>query len=1219
MGIPGASAVRRRALPLVLVALSCPPALAAAAPANGAGASPAVGDYAAPARILQPPRGHAIVTGRSFGIVAALPRDARLVHARIDERGLTGLFKRRRDGRYAARVPTRLADGPGFHFLLIAYADASGRHSLGRELVVARGRQHVHHPRRGRRLLTARIRGHRAAGVARLHLSAPRADQWSVRVNGRDVSDRFADHAGFLRDGSLSASTGLHQGRNRVAVVAARDDGTRAVRRFTVRVRPHTPIPDAGRPRRVGAGERVRLGSPGGAAEPAHPGDRLEHTWTILTAPKRSEARLRHPHAARPSIRPDVRGTYRIADRVTERTRAGRLVGRSARDVVEITATPAYVPPIGEPIETFASGPEEKLGIKLGGGFFALEGGPGAIQLLMIDPTTLTTWTKTFGSAEEATGAIQSEATNAGTIVVAQAREMPVEADGGELAWLEILGEEIGGIDNAFRNLTDGREEARISFSAIGVKGVAEGQGWINGVAGAPGNAATGVLRGYIAPNYELTEDPEAATYAFMPSTYFSYDTNTTGVGEGATSVTAQVGPTRVSGSVPSGQVGFLVAELDAGDLSLRSSKSFAIAAAGSGEASNRGEVEALAAWLEESQFDPGALVLVQSIGTLPGEPPAPPKSKGSEEEERYKLVEAWARAARAIAYLGGHEGTFLSGGGGGYSFLGGNALPGAGVPAAEHAIDYLGYAKPAVVRLAGTLQLGHTGTLVPATNTPISTPGATSESDPAAVGNFELPLIAYQPATPWPYEPGSANEDAAVVAAGHYISEKICDPACGSEVRRLYPTPNFDLTQLLEGQGEGEEFHCPGGEEAWEGTAFSSGDCEEALAEFEREYRMVSRLDDYFSTSSDGFLYPLNAVIGEQQAGLEAIGNDVEAAVQADSEAGVDIEWLVFAQTFALIGEALPGISAASTLIDSGLNLASSFAVDSSGESVFRAETEVDDAVAQVMRMASSQEEAIGNLKAIVVSDYGKLNAMAANTGGRYPQWNLPSDWSAVKEELGFGLRGAFYLTFLPSLGGGYVPAEGEESREGFSDVVLPQNVCTSFEYSKSAPKAPECGVGDPPEWTTVPPRELSEKLVCWYVGGEQERWETEIMGGHWAGGEYVVPEANAIWEWAVNPYYPLAPGGTYMLAYSPRWRVAISELEPFSSSEAPFPASVAREISGKPEAGNLAAGLPRWALFESLPSKELGLCPLEWTGGVAANAPRAAPASPLESRRGH
>jgi hypothetical protein len=1194
MGAPGASAIRRSALVLIAATLSSLPALAVAASAGAAEAS----HYATQARILQPPRGHAIATGHSFGVVVALPRGAALVRARIDERRLTDRFKQQRDGRYAARIPTRLAGGPGFHFLLIIYVDASGRHSLGREVIVAPGRRRAHHPRRGR-LLTARAPRHPVAGVARLHLSAPRADQWSVRVNGRDVSDRFADHAGFLRDGPLSASTGLHQGRNRIAVVAARDDGTRAVRRFTVRVRPHTPIPDAGRPRRVGAGDRVRLGSPGSDAESSRPGDRLEHTWTIVAAPKRSEARLRRPHAARPSFRPDVRGTYRIADRVTERTGAGRLVGRSARDVVEVAATPAYVPPIGEPIETFASGPEEKLGIKLGTGFFALEGGPGAIQLLMIDPTTLTTWTRTFETTAEAVGAIQSEDTNPGTIVVVQARELLVELRSEGMFLLELLAQEIGGIPEAFPNLTNGQNEARITFSAIGVKGVAEGQGWINGVADAPGNGATGVLRGYIAPNYELTENPEAATYAFMPSTYFSYDTNTTGVAEGATSVTAQVGPTKVSGSVPSGQVGFLVAELDAGDLALRSSKSFQIAAAGSGEATDRGEVEALAAWLEESQYDPDALVLVQSIGTLPGEPPTPPQSNGASEEERYKLVEAWARAARAIGYLGGHEGPFLSGGGGGYSFLGGNALPGAGVPAAENATNYLGYDKPAVVRLAGTLQLGHTGTLVPATNTPISTPGATTESDPGAIGNFELPLIAYQPGTPWPYEPGSSKEDAVVVAAGHYISEMICDPACDDEVRHLYPTPNFNLPQLLEGDGEGDEFSCPIGEEAWEGTTFTSEDCEEALAEFEKEYKMVTQLNAYFSTSSDGFLYPLSSVIGEQQAGLEAIGNDVEGVVQADADADVHVNWLIFAQTFAIIGDAVPGISALSTLIDSGLNMASAFTVDSSGENVFRAETEVDDAVAQVATMASKQQEAIWNLKAIIATDYGKLSAMAANTSGKYPQWNLPSDWSAVKEGLDFGLRGAFYLTFLPSLGGGYETEERERGPEGFADVVLLQNLCTNFEYAEHAPKAPECGVGNPPEWTTVAPRELTENLACWHVG-EDEDWETESMGRDWAGGERVVPEANAIWEWAVNPYYPLAPGGTSMLAYSARWQVAISELEHFSSSEAPFPASVAREVSGKPEVGNLAAGLPRWALFESLPRQELALCPLQWEGAL-------------------
>ncbi|MGE0507110.1 MAG: hypothetical protein AB7P38_17145, partial [Solirubrobacterales bacterium] len=77
-------------------------------------------------------------------------------------------------------------------------------------------------------------------------------------------------------------------------------------------------------------------------------------------------------------------------------------------------------------------------------------------------------------------------------------------------------------------------------------------------------------------------------------------------------------------------------------------------------------------------------------------------------------------------------------------------------------------------------------------------------------------------------------------------------------------------------------------------------------------------------------------------------------------------------------------------------------------------------------------------------------------------------------------------------------------------------------------------------------------------------------------------------------------AGAGSYMLAYSPRWRVAIRPEKPFSSSEAPFPAAVAKEVSGKPEAGNLDGGLPRWALLESLEREPILRCPEEWESGL-------------------
>src|SRR5690606_13604338 len=88
------------------------------------------------------------------------------------------------------------------------------------------------------------------------------------------------------------------------------------------------------------------------------------------------------------------------------------------------------------------------------------------------------------------------------------------------------------------------------TFSVIGAKGTAAGQAYANAAAPAPGNGTWGVLRGYIAPNYRLSVSRESATYTFVPSTYFTYDTNTTGAGKGATEVTARVGSAEVKGSV---------------------------------------------------------------------------------------------------------------------------------------------------------------------------------------------------------------------------------------------------------------------------------------------------------------------------------------------------------------------------------------------------------------------------------------------------------------------------------------------------------------------------------------------------------------------------------------------------------------------------------------------------------------------------------------------
>ncbi|HEY2056651.1 MAG TPA: hypothetical protein VGH14_22170 [Solirubrobacterales bacterium] len=1117
-----------------------------------------------PARIVQPPEGHAIALGSSFRVVALLPRDAEGIQARFGRHDVTDRLREVRPGRYAGRIPTRLTGGAGLGFLLVTYRDGSGRQMLGRGVIIARRHQGAHKPPRGR-LLSAGLASHRVAGVARLHLFAPRADQWSVRVNGRDVSARFADHAGLLADGALSASTNLHQGLNHVVVVAARDDGSRAVRRFKVRILPHTPIPDAGMFHRVAAGDAVRLGSPGGAAEPARHGDLLEHTWRIVGAPKRSEAKLRHPHSERPTFRPDVKGSYRITDQVTERTKAGELVGRSAPDPVEVAASPSYVPPIGEPIETLAAGPQGSVGVKFAGSLYPVENfREGTIQVMTIDPKTMATLNKTFDAPGEALAAIESEDTEAGTIVIVEGGRLPRER-----SWIEAISKQIGAPDNWAGPAGGGAP----AFSVIGVKGTAAGQAWANAAAPIPHNGTSGALRGYIAPNYQLSISPESATYTFTPSTYFSYDTNTTGAGKGATEVTAKVGGEEVKGSVPSGRAGFLAAEFDAGTLALGAHQSFAIT--GGSEEEDANELGALAAWLEAREGNPGALVLVQSIGAVPN-----PHGGVS-------LLGSWGRAARAIDRLGGHENLFLSigspehsaVGGGGYSFLGGGGLREAGVPAAENGTTFVTYLEPEVVRLAGLIQLGHLGTLVPAANTLIRTPGATAKSNPDEIGNFELPLIAYQNPTPWPYEPGSSNPDAAVVAAGHYISSKLCGSGCDDEIRQLYELREFEVAELVETKG----FECPAGGGEWEGTSFTRANCATALAEFERESKWANRIESYFSTSNSGLLYPLSLLqSGKETASLEAIGNEIEQELNPPEQAQADISWVTIFESLATALEAVDpeGVAAVATEIDAGLTLAEGWGVTSSGESIFRVETEIDDAVEQVQLMVYDQQESIDNLRALIVTDYGKLSKLNADIDGTNKQWNLPDNWSPISEQMNFWMRGAFYRTFVPALS---ESRPAGEDQPAYRTVKFLQTICTKWSGEEGA-TVPNCGSEGNNEWKQV--WNFSEE-VCWNF--HRDGWHPEGIGQELleneGESEKVELGANAIMQLGYTPYYGSSPGSHWQ-GIGPIWYLASNPGESRHSWGLAdvFPAATAKAMSGEPETSNHNGGLPPWELFELL-----------------------------------
>lgn len=163
------------------------------------------------------------------------------------------------------------------------------------------------------------------------------AELAALRLNGADVRRELR---GGGRVGRLKASPshGLQHGRNRVVVKVERKG--QASRRQIVRfqVRRGGPLAAAGRDRRIGVEDRLRLN---GARSRSHltgrSGSRLDHRWKVVDAPKgvRPGAVLRRRGSIRPNLRPSVPGPYAV------RLTVEAPDGRTGSDVVVVRATSA--------------------------------------------------------------------------------------------------------------------------------------------------------------------------------------------------------------------------------------------------------------------------------------------------------------------------------------------------------------------------------------------------------------------------------------------------------------------------------------------------------------------------------------------------------------------------------------------------------------------------------------------------------------------------------------------------------------------------------------------------------------------------------------------------------------------------------------------------------------------------------------------------------------
>jgi hypothetical protein len=707
--------------------------------------------------LIVAPRDGALDMAGPVRIVVKVPRGGRVVDARVDLRSIAKRLRPTgRHGRVAELDRKTLELGS--HRLYVMVRDRRGRQQS------ASGRFWV-----GRRSPgLARVvlpRGTRSARPVRVAIrTRPRIEWLTVTLNGRRVERAFAIVPNGVREAVLSASHGLHHGRNVLRVVALAPNGrfTRVVRRF--RVRRDGPLAGAGRDRRTRVGRAVRLD--GRASRASHPRRRLTYRWALVRHPRGSAAKLLGARTRRPLLRTDRFGPYRVRLTVRERGRAHAAVSADAvrSDVTEISAAPLD-PPLGVVMHTIDPGGA----ITIGDQTYPNPAVAPAVQrihVLVLDPQTRATepnghaaycnWGKADGACPGGGGTIDDLRTmiaglkgNPLVIMTAIAIDDAHNAvePSGQNSFNAIV-QSLGGEPFTGQQMEDG------PLSVIGVAGGQAGGAWQNAQlrlanpvrpsASEPGQA--GDLAGYLAqacvpPAPKTTQGCVLGDYSFISPDYVPF--HTSAETQPNNQATMALGGTTVAqGSLGQGVTGgFLVVTLNSGTLQRLNSTQFNTnhdAGAG-GAAQDTDPQQQMANYLNGLSGDPTKLVMVQSIGTV--------KATTAE----------WGQIARAIEKLGGNRHVFNTANGS-YALVGGTHM------------DPLEASSATAVGLS-QLQGGQATGLLDRRRDSRYEPGL---AEPLAQLDYSLLPLTYQDPVPWPCSTSGAQCTAAHEAAGAKLVAQI-------------------------------------------------------------------------------------------------------------------------------------------------------------------------------------------------------------------------------------------------------------------------------------------------------------------------------------------------------------------------------------------------------------------------------------------------------------
>jgi hypothetical protein len=961
---------------------------------------------AVPGHLLLAPRPDTLVRQLPARVTIRVPQGTTRLWARLGSRDVTGRFIRARGSLRVAHLSLR----DGLHYgpnTLIVLAQRNGRRPVAESRSFVVGRRDNGFVRlrvRPGPVTALRVQvGPRLApgefgqpGLGARLAVIERERTVRLWLNGRSVTRTVGRSHPTRWTASLSATHGVRYGVNRLRMLVFEPDtGRYALLRRRFVVRPNHVLAGAGRNVATRVGDRVRLD---GRDSDAPGRARVHDRWHVLAEPQGSHATLRRARSARPLLTPDRPGRYVVGLTATS-GKAGATATRAApsEDLMTVTAAPRSLLVAFEGL-THQDG---RAGIKVGNNFYPNPSPDGHTytQRLVLDRTTLTpienTWFDGSAGGDHGVGALTAALSNGSLnqlVILSHPQshtpDRPVEPG------------QVKAFNDAMKMIGVGPIDPD-RFAEWGQKLVIEGV------------PSSGAGSGY----YTHGGDPDGLKGWLMPdatnrfrfqSERPPFDTSSSAT---ATTNTLTIREQHVEASLPAGATGgFQVAVVDPIDFRPLDNAVFVSNQPGEDQEKSGAYQAVLSGLTAMAKFlndhAPTRFHLaVQSIGHV-ALPPAP-----ANPYDAPVLRNAWQKVTLALAGYGANPDTFNTVDGS-YAFLGGSWLSRSEVAQSSSAFVTDPTTTPPT-RESGTLS-GRASMNPDGNFKPVAADSS---------GSFDSRLYdkAFRAPTPWPYTAAAGDPNAL-----QYAKALRDITAALPRLRGYYP----DLRQayvananLTYGDMKGDLERMP-----YPGDGYTCTDDAGRIRKYpgytRRQFcNLSTELQHEFdwldatNTLFDSYEKAFNRSGAKQGVDLQTIGDTISTAVKPDSAAeqgwsvGAFLGNLISALLLAFNPEGTAVLAAWEALV-TGYELVRELVGNGNGAPVGdQITTKVKDMSADVANRLFDTANALDRLREVIVSDYGRLEALGSVADG--PGWAI--DVPDTATSLSIGAKANFSAQLVP------------------------------------------------------------------------------------------------------------------------------------------------------------------------------------------------------------